>query len=231
MKAELIIPRSCDIELLHAAQKGNIQQIDRLIDTEGANVNFKSSGTLNIVICPRDTPLIVAAKSGKAECVERLIEHRANLEDVDNAGHTALMNAALDGQLDCLKALIKAGSNIQQVDGDRRTALSLACWSRYDVKADMVRHLLEHGAKVDHKDAYQYTPLMSAFESWVDSDIVACFLEFKPDILDVEGDKLIEIAKSFKNQSMIDLIVSHREDKMLLGSIDKDKGDHEQLLF
>lgn len=79
----------------------------------------------------KTTPLMIAAKFGRAENILALIEHLGPVEVGVNRknkeGNAAIHFAATFGHLECIKALIDVGkANVNLNGKDRMTALILA---------------------------------------------------------------------------------------------------------
>ncbi|KAG4935520.1 hypothetical protein JHK85_050439 [Glycine max] len=123
------------------------------------------------------TPLMYAAKQGKTDCVEKLINAGANIFMLDSRhGGTCLYDAAFHGRIDCLEAILFAahftpfedsrliiGSDICSSCGG--TPLHMAALGG---SLDCIRILLARGAdrlQLDFKvHRYQNTPYTVALE-------------------------------------------------------------------
>lgn len=88
-------------------------------------------------------PLALAALSNKPECVAVLIEHKADVEEKDKTGSTALMWAAKSGRLACATLLLEHGANANARNNVGSTPL---IWAATYGRMDCVRLLLENGA-------------------------------------------------------------------------------------
>ena len=73
------------------------------------------------------TPLMLAAKSGNTETVERLLNRGANIEANDNAGQTPLMIAAMWGDAEQVERLLNRGANIEAKDNAGQTPADDCC--------------------------------------------------------------------------------------------------------
>ena len=86
----------------------------------GCNVNmpqglFESS--LTLTVC-----------GGHFDLDKLLIEHDANLDEVNDKGYTALMEAVHEGHGKVVKVLIDHDANVnQQIEETQETVLTLAC--------------------------------------------------------------------------------------------------------
>lgn len=127
--------------LMLAAACGHADAIDLLVD-EGASVSAPYGQT-------QSSAIAYAISKGQEECVRRLINRGAALNDADFAGMTPLMHAAVKGELGCSLALMRAGAELERPDRNGRTALHLALkWGGRDV----ANALLEAGAEVNTVD-------------------------------------------------------------------------------
>jgi ankyrin repeat protein len=145
--------------------------------------------------------LIIAAHDGDAATVRRLVEGGAPINATDRAGHTALVIAAEKGRVDIVKLLLSAGADPNITDNMRPKFLSmivdegvvlagigdvmgagreegitpLNSAARFG-QAEVVRILLEAGAKVNAKSG-KYTPLLLAVVENGRAEIVRLLLE------------------------------------------------------
>jgi ankyrin repeat protein len=109
------------------------------------------------------TPLLRAAQSGDVILMKLLLEHGADPKIPTKNGDTALMVAAGIGwvegvtsewgekeNLEAVKMCLDLGIDVNAVDGDGRTALHGAA---HKGRNAVVQLLVDHGAKLDAKDA------------------------------------------------------------------------------
>ncbi|MBI5571367.1 MAG: ankyrin repeat domain-containing protein [Desulfomonile tiedjei] len=145
------VPRSEVIqELLAKAKTSDPGEMERLL-TLGADVNTRND--------ENDTPLIVAARSGKAELVKLFLEKGADLEAKNHARFTALAEAARNGHTDSVKLLLAAGAKVNSKTADGSTPLSLASGQGHD---EVVRLLLSHHADIKSRTSAGKTALILA---------------------------------------------------------------------
>ncbi|MCK4319668.1 ankyrin repeat domain-containing protein [Candidatus Micrarchaeota archaeon] len=103
-----------NVELLKAAEKGDMEAVELLIK-KGANVNTK----INF----GRTPLIGAAGEGHTETVKLLIQKGAEVTAKNNYGETALIGAAHNGHTETAELLIQKGADIDAKNNSGLTAL------------------------------------------------------------------------------------------------------------
>lgn len=92
-----------------------------------------------------NSPLMVAAREGKADVVRALLSgNDVNINLADAQGNTPLIEASRFGHDDVVGALIERGANLSAKNKDGQTALMLAVKNGHDA---VVRRLKQAGAK------------------------------------------------------------------------------------
>ena len=119
------------------------------------------------------TELLLAARSGDTEEIERLIADGADPEERDRRGRTALAHAASAGEDAALATLLEAGANVNPTDDAGHTALAHAAMSGH---AAAVVKLASAGAWVNEPDYNGWTPLMHAARRGL-VDVIEALLE------------------------------------------------------
>lgn len=104
--------------IFYAARTGNVDQIEKALEN-GIPIESKTENLGN-------TPLIVAAYSGKAEAVEYLCKKGADVNAQDTNGVTALIHAAYYNHFDAAKILLKYNADKTIKDKYGNTALDYA---------------------------------------------------------------------------------------------------------
>ena len=125
--------------LMTAAGTGT--ELTRLMLQKGADANART-GT-------GSTPLMTAAGRDPGTAA-LLIEAGADVKARTKRGETALANAAAAGFVDTARALIENGADVNAVDYRGYTPLMHAAYMD-DAKPEMIRLLLDQGAKVNAK--------------------------------------------------------------------------------
>src|SRR5207237_1501581 len=166
----------------------SLQVIELLLD-KGANPNlqlkllppYRAVGPdrgVDSMLTIGATPLLRAAKAMDAPAIRLLLKHGANPNLPNVRGLTPVMAAAGLGSIDAdtrgwfttedvqkrsiesLDLLLKAGGEINASESQRgQTPLQGAAFWGWN---DVVRFLVEHGARLDAKDARGMTPVDSA---------------------------------------------------------------------
>ncbi|RDD38141.1 Transient receptor potential cation channel subfamily A member 1 [Trichoplax sp. H2] len=147
----------CQTALFIAAQRGYIQAI-RLLLANGAQVEQFDRD--------ENTPLHLAARSGRIQCVQVICEMAPKLINSQNKrGRTPLHFAVIGGHKDIVLYFLKQGNNdilINASDLNKNTALHLAsAWGHENV----VKVLLERGADVTLLNSENQTCLDVAIEN------------------------------------------------------------------
>lgn len=100
--------------LFIACKRGNLEIVEYLIETCGADVEQK--GTYEVVdekTCHRVTPLWCAAVCGRLNIVKCLVKHGANVNAVSDTGSTPVRSACFMTHFDVVHYLVEhAGADI-----------------------------------------------------------------------------------------------------------------------
>lgn len=150
--------------LIDAVYYNRKEEVKSLIEN-GADINSKNKGGY--------TALHIAARKGRYEIAEYLIDNRANIEynntdalqiysGTDDSRGTALHGACLYGYPNIVELLIKNGANVHAVGQNNDTALHRALQKYKSSQLECVKILIEHQANVNAADKYGTTPLHTA---------------------------------------------------------------------
>jgi ankyrin repeat protein len=135
------------MELLHAANGGNVLEVRRLV-ARGEDVNVQGNNGLR--------PLHWAAQGGHVEVVATLVELGADVNVQNNIGWRPLHHAASSGHVQVVTRLMQLGADVQAVTARGSTPLHLAS------TAATVTLLLEAGADLHRRNHDGNTPLYQA---------------------------------------------------------------------
>jgi ankyrin repeat protein len=94
----------------------------------------------------------------KADTVQLLIQHGADVTARDDTHSTPLHLASSMGNAETVGLLIRHGADINVQNVNQSTPLHLAASSHLALENTIVRLLLRHGANVDAKDREGRTP-------------------------------------------------------------------------
>jgi ankyrin repeat protein len=175
--------------LYFAAEGGHVPVALRLIE-RGADVNLAGRSGV--------TPVAAAAYAGSDAIVEELIAHGADERAADDTGKSPIIYAAARAKLDIVKRLL--GRNID-INGRYPHDLTLLMWaSGADEKVpeadalEVVKYLVDAGARIDDRDARGRTALMIAAEGGR-AEIVALLLRrgADPSLRDQAGKRAADL--------------------------------------
>jgi ankyrin repeat protein len=145
--------------LYFAAEGGHVSVAQRLIE-QGADVNLTGRSGIS--------PIAAAAYAGSDAIVEALIAHGADERAADDTGKPPIVYAAARAKLDIVKRLLGRNTDI---NGRYHHDLTLLMWaSGADEKVpeadaiEVVKYLVDAGARIDDRDARGRTALMIAAE-------------------------------------------------------------------
>jgi len=149
-------------EMVDACLANGAPEAAEYLLTRGAQLDVSSAAGLGrfdlVVKLLGDQPVPrgafrKACRYGRAEIVQYLLAHGADVDSASDMGMTALHLAAMEGHLDVVKTLIAHGANLEAVNGYGGTVLGQTVWSAiHDPKetdVEMIRILVDAGARVD----------------------------------------------------------------------------------
>lgn len=132
---------------------------------------------------PQPPALWAAAAEGSLEDVRKLLSEGAAV-DQQHQGWTPLMKAAEEGHIQIAVELLDRGADIEASNRKGRTALSFAAAPSMDgkerrpSKVDMVKFLVDKGAKIDRKDDNGQTAKQRASQEGRD-EVVSVLEDFE----------------------------------------------------
>ncbi len=132
-------PSPPEDRLRYAVLKNDIKTVQDLIK-KGVDINAQDRQGF--------TPLIIAARHGRAMCARVLLGHGAEIDKKDYKGNSALLWAAFHGYGEVVDVLLEKGADID-ARGKNGTALTCAV---YFQREGIVSALLRHGANLEKKD-------------------------------------------------------------------------------
>lgn len=154
-----------------AASAGDVPLIKALLRA-GANIESPDP----IAGSP---PLVLAAKRERLAAVKTLIEKRANVNNFDAEGTTALRHASEKGFLSIVKELLRAGANPNIATFMEGT--SPLTTAAYHGHTEICKALIVKNANVNQADRLGFTPLYIASRQGKDG-VVEALLEAGADV-------------------------------------------------
>merc|ERR550537_1517026 len=135
MTKQLMMIQETSVSLHDAAGKGDLQKINDFLK-DGKDVNARDFKGV--------TPLGYAVGHDKLSAVKVLIDAKANLDDVDSVGNSAVHFAAGYGRVKVLEHLLARGAQASKVNQMGMTPLAAALQNN---QQQAVGILQKHGAK------------------------------------------------------------------------------------
>lgn len=119
-------------------------------NAEAVDLLLKSGADTKAVTRLNATPLYVAAETGSAAMIQKLLAAGADPNQrVLSQEETPLMFAARSGNVDAVRALLDKGAQIEAVEKFRGSTALL--WAAEQNQSSVLKLLIERGAKVDAK--------------------------------------------------------------------------------
>jgi ankyrin repeat protein len=134
---------------------GDLDVIKNLVESNTIHVNQR-------LISFHETILHFAARKRWLDIVEYLVEHGADIDELDNNAHTPLFDAAHHGAVHVVQYLISKGANICAKARNGYTPLHAAVNSNH---IETVKCLVEQGADINALSNNNHTPLRHAVGS------------------------------------------------------------------
>ena len=156
--------------LMIAAEKGNLTIIRKLIQSKCEINAVDRKGSTPVIISVRN--YLMGDRSDEAiECIQELIDAKADLSMCDDDGNNALMTLTEWWDKDVsevLILLIRAGCDVNCINEDGDYPLMTALET--DVPHSVLQELIQNGALVNGATGDDYTPLAHIAGSNIDTD-------------------------------------------------------------
>ena len=147
--------RGSDSPLQWACKGGNVVEVRRLVEEEGADVDKATSSG--------PTPIATAANGGHLAVVRYLVARGADVDKARATSTTPLHGAARHGFLDVVRYLVEQGADVDKAAFEGQVPLLVAAEAGY---LPVVQYLVEQGADKDNATNGQgSTPLLAAAAS------------------------------------------------------------------
>ncbi|MET0045081.1 MAG: ankyrin repeat domain-containing protein [Candidatus Thiodiazotropha sp. 6PLUC3] len=180
------------INISRAVHLGDIDQLERNLYW-GSDVNQAGADGL--------TPLHIAARKGSLVMSRILVKHQANLEALDEQGHTPLIYALIARNPIIAEYLLNSGAKL---DPDNALHITAALGS---ADREVISFLIKHGASLDNLGDKGNTPLHSAILN--DQRVTAKYLINRGASLEItnqDGLTPLELAIKRDNQDIIRIL-------------------------
>jgi ankyrin repeat protein len=144
-----------DDTLMHAAATHNQPDVIKILhDNCGLNVNLYG--------CSSRTPLICASYEGHLQCIQVLLERRANISLTDSLEENALHKAATRGHAACLALLLSCGVHDRVLNEQNVTGAAPLHAAMDNGHQECCQLLLQVGANPSLEDFFGYKPTFRA---------------------------------------------------------------------
>ncbi|NIT55882.1 MAG: hypothetical protein GWN00_06500, partial [Aliifodinibius sp.] len=155
--------------LMQASYNGNLELVNLLL-SQDANINMQISQERFGYFTPGDCPILLAASAGHTQVAKTLLNAGADVNSANQYGYTPIINAAFTGNLSLVKLLIERGADVNgAITHDHILSVNEGDTPlRFAVERgviEVVRELIQAGAKVNAANQYGVTPLISACET------------------------------------------------------------------
>lgn len=128
-------------EIVECFAKCNYDKVVQILELGfPVNYNLTQRGGDGRILVAKTSLLHLACEHGQGTLVETIIQHGADIENIDSFKRTPVLIACEMGYVDIIKILIPHGANIQARDYDGNTALHIAA---VEGKLNVVRYLVE----------------------------------------------------------------------------------------
>ncbi len=155
-KADLNVRDARGRTPLLIATQGNHVEVARRLIAAGADVNAKDE--------LQDSPFLYAGAEGRVEILKMTLAAGADLKSTNRFGGTALIPACHYGYVDAVNVLLATAIDVNHVNSLGLTALleAITLGDGGKKHIEIVRVLLEHGARPNLADKEGVTPLAHA---------------------------------------------------------------------
>jgi len=143
--------RSVLQNLNDAAYQGNVKDLKHLV-----NCGNKIDNKLSIFGEAPIHKAVLTQVEHKKGALQTIIENKANVDNMDSNGWTALHHAAYNGDFDSANVLIQSHANVNAYSNQQRSPLHLAALNNH---VDVIQLLLGSKADIEWKDELKCTPL------------------------------------------------------------------------
>lgn len=135
--------------LMIAVKNGELEKVKRLIEIEGADINKEDEDN-------KMTALHFGCLRGYLNIVKLLIDNDVSINSIDNGGNTPLHYASKGGYLEIVKLLIDKNADINLMNRHSQTPLILAAEKNNEKNKEVVKYLINKGAKMFYRDIAKY---------------------------------------------------------------------------
>ena len=151
------LQRGTAAPLHNACGDGNLAEVRRLVEEEGADVNKATTNG--------PTPLWAAANYDRLAVVRYLVEQGADVDKARVTSFTPLYGASSMGHLPIVRYLVEHGADMDKTDARGMTPIYAAASAGH---LAVVQYLVQQGADINKENENGFTPMMNA---WVRNQV------------------------------------------------------------
>ncbi|KAG8435493.1 hypothetical protein GDO86_013431 [Hymenochirus boettgeri] len=176
--------------------------------------NILDTGHVHIDIMDKlgFAPLMTAAQKGYFGLTQLLIEHGADVNQVNGSGRNSLMMACFAGHLNIVQYLRKHGASWESRDKGGCTAMH---WAVDGGHLEVVQWMIDDSCKIDIKDTcLEWTPLMRVAAISGNVDVARCLIASGADVnaKDINGKSSLMVAVLNNHECLIHLLIQNGAD-------------------
>lgn len=149
--------------------------------------------------------LELAARTGNATLVKRLVDAGAEVDAADEIGFSAIMEAARDGHIEVARYLLEQGADANRRSKANALYLTPMHMAGLSGKAEMVKLLVDAGAALDPLGREDGTPLMWALgEGKMETAMQLLELGADPHLKNKYGFSAADYARQTENAALLE---------------------------
>ena len=141
-------------------------------------------------------PILIATRLNNKLICNKLIDYGCNVNIKNNNNNTCLMYACMNSNYKLAKKLIENKADINAIDNQKDMPLFYACGcdNKSELDLDLIKYLVDKGAKLDCISEDNNTPLHYASQYFYHYEIIKYLLslDINPNILNKENKTFIE---------------------------------------
>jgi serine/threonine-protein phosphatase 6 regulatory ankyrin repeat subunit B len=182
----------------YVAADGHLELMDRILKTEGINVNQPDENG--------NTPLLLAVTGGKLEAINKLLDARADINAINKNGRNALIIISANPKPSTVKLLIDKGIKVDIADSEGKTPLMALTSCKCPEAVESAKMLVAAKANINAQDTDGWTALMYAVQN-NNFEVAKTLVDLGADVnLKTKDDRSAQaIAEQKKREDMIAL--------------------------
>ncbi|XP_063818304.1 fibronectin type 3 and ankyrin repeat domains protein 1 isoform X1 [Pseudophryne corroboree] len=184
------------------------------MNDEAAVINILQTGYVKVNVPDKlgFSPLMVAAQKGYLRLVELLVEHGADISQVNGSGKNSLMLACFAGHLDVVEFLRNHGVPWDLRD---RSGCAAMHWAADGGHLKVIEWMINDDCKVDIKDTcLEWTPLMRVSAISGNTEVAKCLINAgaEVNVKDKDGKTPLMVATLNNHEHLVRLLIERGAD-------------------